>query len=367
MPISTTPWGRISVDIIGPLPESLTFNAILVMVDYATKMKILVPTTVELSSKGAAELFKIHGFKRFGFPGEVVSDRGTQFVSEFMKELYKLVGIKGLPSTAYHPQTDGQTERVNQEVETYLRFYVNYQQDDWAQWIDQAEFVLNSRFHEGIQNSPFFMMHGYNPRKSPEQEVVSQRSPGATEWIGELIGARKKAEEALTKAQQSMKKYYDLHRAHDKEGNVLHSNFIEGDQVWLDGRNIKTLRPTRKMDAKRLGPFIVLEKIGSGAYRLKLPRTWSRIHPVFNEILLTPYHEPSFTSQKRPDPPGPVEVEGHPEYEVEQVLDHRKRGRGVQYLIKWKGYGHKENTWEPASNLSHAKELLDEFSRRKLS
>ena len=70
-----------------------------------------------------------------------------------MVELYKVLGVQGSPSTAYHPQTDGQTERVNQEIETYLRFYVNYQQDDWAKWLDQAEFVLNTRFHEGIQNT----------------------------------------------------------------------------------------------------------------------------------------------------------------------------------------------------------------------
>src|SRR6267154_4381156 len=109
----------------------------------------------------------------------VVSDRGPQFVAEFIKELWKSFGIKGLLSTAYHPQTDGQMERVNQELEIYLRFYVNYQQDDWEKWLDQAEYVQNTQFHESIQESPFFLMHGYNPWNGIEGE--SEKSPGATE------------------------------------------------------------------------------------------------------------------------------------------------------------------------------------------
>ena len=120
LPITLHPWERISVDLIGPLPESGGYNAIMVVVDYFTKMKVFIPTTIELTAMGAAELFKNHAFKRFGIPKGVVSDRGPQFVAEFIKELWKSLGVKGQPSTAYHPQTDGQTERVNQELEVYL-------------------------------------------------------------------------------------------------------------------------------------------------------------------------------------------------------------------------------------------------------
>ena len=141
LPIAMHPWERISVDFIGPLPESNGFDMIMVIVDYFTKMKIFVPTTTKVTALEAAELFKNHAFKRFRIPKGIVSDRETQFISEFNKELWKLLGIKGMPSTAYHPQTDGQTERVNQELEVYLRFYINYQQDDWSRWLDQAEFV----------------------------------------------------------------------------------------------------------------------------------------------------------------------------------------------------------------------------------
>ena len=104
------PWERISVDLIGPLPESNGFDMILVIIDYFTKMKVFMPTYQTITSLMAADLFKTHAFKRFGIPTGIVSDRGTQFVSEFMTELYRILGIKGMPSTAYHPQTDGQIE-----------------------------------------------------------------------------------------------------------------------------------------------------------------------------------------------------------------------------------------------------------------
>jgi len=143
-----------------------------------------------------------------------------------MKELYRILGIKGMPSTAYHPQTDGQTERVNQELETYLRFYVNYQQDDWEKWLDQAKYVQNTWFHEAIQESPFFLMHGYNPWNGIE-DGESEKSPGATEWKKELWKARENAKKAMEKAAESMKRFYDQKHHPSRE-------YTKGQWVWLD-------------------------------------------------------------------------------------------------------------------------------------
>ena len=158
----------------------------------------------------------------------------------------------------------------------------------------------------------------------------------------------------MEKAAESMKRFYD--KKHN--ASILYK---EGESVWLDGRNIKTLRPSKKLDQKKLGPFRILKKIGKGSYCLQLPKSWSRIHPVFNKILLSPYHPPAFPSQQSPEPPGPVNMDGHPEYEVEEILGARKRGRGIQYLIKWKDYGLEENTWEPRRNVGNAEELIGEF------
>src|SRR5882757_7427704 len=143
-------------------------------------------------------------------------------------------------STAYHPQTDGQTERVNQELETYLWFYVNYQQDDWEKWLDQAEYVQNTQFHESIQESPFFLMHGYNPWNGIEKGD-SEKSPGATEWKKGLWTARENVRRAMEKAAESMKRFYDW------KHNSSHE-YTEGQRVWLDAQNLKTFRPSKKLD-----------------------------------------------------------------------------------------------------------------------
>jgi len=108
----------------------------------------------------------------------------------------------------------------------------------------------------------------------------------------------------------------------------------------------------------------VLEKIGRSAYKLELPATWRQIHPVFNEVLLSPYIEPIFKGQKKPPPPPEIEVEGHPEYEVEEILNVQKRGRGLRYLVHWKGYTHEEDTWESRSNITHANEAIEDFYRK---
>jgi hypothetical protein len=316
-------------------------------------MKILCPTTTELTAYGTAEIFRANVFKRFGIPRKVVSDRGTQFVSEFMKELYKSIGIKGAPSTAWHPQTDGQTERVNQEVEHFLRLYINYQQNDWANWLDMAEFCLNDKYHSAIHTTPFFLTHGFHPRKGNEV-VRRSKNPASDEYLSKMLQARSNAVEALTKARDDMKRFYDRNKRKSLVYEV-------GSKVWLDGRNIKTYRPTPKLDHKKLGPFVVLEKIGSSSYRLQLPLSWNRVHPVFNEVLLTPYHPPQYHGQIPPPPPDPIIVDDYPEYDVEEILASRRRGRGIQYLVHWKGYDHNEDTWEPRRNITHADQLLEDF------
>jgi Chromo (CHRromatin Organisation MOdifier) domain len=135
-----------------------------------------------------------------------------------------------------------------------------------------------------------------------------------------------------------------------------------GDKVWLEATNLKTKRPTKKMDDKQVGPFKILKKVGAVAYKLKLPSTWHH-HPIFNKLLLMPYTAPTFPSQTIPRPPPELNEEGVPLYEVEKILSSRKVGRGTQYLIKWKGYPESENTWEPERNLTQALDVLADFKR----
>ena len=134
------PWQIISMDMMGPLPESKGFDTILVIVDRFMKKSFFLPTNLMVMSKGIVTLYQDRVFLEHRLPQKVISNRGPQFVSKFMKELYEVMGIKGNPSTAYHPQTDGQMERVNQLVKEFLTMFVNDKQDDWSNWLAVAQF-----------------------------------------------------------------------------------------------------------------------------------------------------------------------------------------------------------------------------------
>jgi hypothetical protein len=199
--------------------------------------------------------------------------------------------------------------------------------------------------------SPFFTNTGYHPWKGIENAVES-RNEAANDFAEKMKKIRDEAAAALEKTQKTMKKHYDAHR---REAPV----FKVGDKVWLEAKDITTDRPTKKFDDTRLGPYEILEKIGASAYKLRLPET-DLSHPVFNESKLTLYVEPP--ADRREERPAPQIVSGHKEYEVEEILKHRKRGRGFQYLIKWKNYPIAERTWEPSRHLTNAKKLLDRYN-----
>ena len=348
------PWQIVTVDLIGELPESNGYNAICVIVDRFSKQMHAIPTTTKLSAEGMAKIYRDHVFRLHGLPRKIIHDRGTQFDAKMMKELYKLLHIEGNPSTAYHPQTDGQTERVNQEIEQYLRLYVNHRQSDWADWLSLAEFAYNNREHVSTKLSPFFVNTGIHPM-SMDNIRTSSSNLSAEDFAKHIKQIHEMTQENLTKAAADMKRFYDRHAGQEIE-------FNPGDKVFLDGRNISTDRPTKKMDDKWFGPFEVQEKVGASAYRLKLPRTWKKVHPVFNIIALKPAHEPVFDSQRAPPPPPPVLVDNNEEYEVEEIIDSRFHRNKLQFLVKWVGY--QDPTWQPETDVvGNADEAIETFYR----
>jgi len=144
LPIPEERWDVISVDFISELPESGGYDSIMVAVDSAGKHSHFIETVTTVTAAGAANLYLRNIWKLHGLPRKVVSDRRPQFVAAFMKELYQLLGIEAATSTAYHPQTNGQTEWVNQELEQYLRLFVGERQDDWYTLLPLAEFSYNN-------------------------------------------------------------------------------------------------------------------------------------------------------------------------------------------------------------------------------
>jgi hypothetical protein len=360
LPIPERPWESISVDFIGELPASvaadsgITHNAILVVVDRLSKMSLFIPTTTTAGSADLARLYVRHVFSKHGVPSDIVSDRGSTFTSQFMSALGRLLNIKMNYSTAYHPETDGQTERTNQTLESYLRMYTNYQQDDWADLLPIAEFAYNNAPHSATQVSPFFANYGYNPRATLSLDV-SVPDPSAHDFSKTLSELHRYCREQVGVAQSQYQTPADRRR-------LPAPNLVVGDLVWLNAKNITTQRPSKKLDHKRLGPFAITSKISTHAFRLDLPRGMRFIHPVFHVSLLEP-HRPNTVPNREQPPPPPVEIDGDSEYEVSAILDSRRRRRRLEYYVQWRGYENtaESATWEPADNLSNSPELIAAF------
>jgi len=225
----------------------------------------------------------------------------------------QLLGIKTATSTAYHPQTDGQTERVNQEIEQYLHLYIDHRQTNWVSWLSMAEFAYNNRVQVSTTFSPFQLNSGLNPRLGFEPRKTTNIQ-SVEDFVSGMKKARDDASLALQKAAEDMKKYYDAHHSPSP--------------VYAVGeRSGSTERPPyRKTDEKarsqRFGPFEISEVIGNNSYRLKLP-TSMKIHPVFHAVRLRPFIAP-LPSQSSSSPPPPIiNHDGEEEFEVAEILDSR--------------------------------------------
>jgi hypothetical protein len=241
-------------------------------------------------------------------------------------------------------------------LEQYLRIYCDYQQDDWHQLLPLAEFVYNNTQNSSTRVSPFFANYGYHPRCSVTVATPEQTNPAAETLVDKLQAIHAELKVNLQQAQERYKRQHDRHT---RPAPAI----VAGDKVWLNRRNIRTTRPSRKLDVKRMGPFKVLEVIGEGklAYKLELPAQM-RIHPVFHVSLLEPYRESTLPGRVQ-EPPLPVEVEGELEYEVASILDSKIERRRLKYLVDWVNCGPEERTWEPAENVENAPDAVAAFHR----
>ena len=356
LPIPDEPWDTISVDFIVELPESSGHDATMVVVDSVNKTAHFIPTFVTISAAGSARLFVHHVWKHHGLPRRVISDRGPQFVADFTRELYRILGIKVAATTAYHPQGDGQTERVNQELEQYLRLFINQRQDDWSDLLPLAEFQYNNHVHSATQHPPFLLENGRLPRMGFEPDQRPSKIESVNEFTERMRTTLDEAKAALAKSKDDMARYYNQRRIPAPE-------FQPGDKVYLDATDIKTTRPSRKLSHKHLGPFSIERKVGNNAYRLRLPPSMSRIHPVFNVIKLTPAPEDPIVGRRAAPPPLPEIIDGEEEWVVEEILDSKMMNRKLRYLVKWKGFSVEHNSWEPWDHV-HAPDLVADFYRR---
>ena len=207
--IGALPFQTISMDFIVKLPESAGYDSILTITDHdCTKMLITIPCRETITAEGVAELFLRQIFPRFGLPSKIISDRDPRFISKFMKELCRLMGITQNVSMAYHPRTDGQAERSNQWLEQYLRFWVDHQQTNWHHYLPLAEFAHNSWKNEATGKSPFEILMGYSPRA--EIFDVTSSIPTVALRLRDWKKAREDTQKLMIKAQKRWTKGKEL-------------------------------------------------------------------------------------------------------------------------------------------------------------
>jgi len=314
--ISDKAWTHISVNFITKLPLAQGYDSILVVVDQFTKMAHFVPTTEKTMAEGLARLFRDNVWWLHGLPESIISDRGPQFVAGLMRELNEMLGIKTKLLTAFHPQTDGQTERMNQELEQYLHMFVDHRQEQWPEWLGTAEFAYNNKAHSGTKISPFEANNGRSPRMGFELRKKG-KFEGAERFAKRMEEVQGKAKAALAKAQEEMRRYADRKRGEAVEYKI-------GDLVLLSTRDLKWQmvgRSSEKLVERFVGPYKIKAIISSNVVELELPAS-IKIHPVVNVSQIKRYVDQ--VNGQRKETPQSVVIEGEEEWEVEKILNKRK-------------------------------------------
>lgn len=349
LPVPDFAWCHISMDFVEGLPTSQSKNMILVVVDRFTKYGHFIPLQHPITVHTVVQAFTDNIFKLHGLPSVIVTDRDTIFTSHLWQALFKKLGIKLHMSTSYHPQSDGQTERVNQCLENYLRCMVFLQPKKWMNWLSLAEWWYNTSYHTSLKMTPFQALYNRPPNMIseaalyPAEQVQDFSSVLTTEQTAAQIKAK------LLKAQTRMKHYADKKRSE--------RTLEVGDMVYLKLQPFRhtTLSVHRylKLHSKYYGPFRVTEKVGPVAYKLLLPED-CKLHPTFHVSQLKKHLGP----QAIPNPNLPlINADGTILLEPEKLLERKlvPRTQGdiqipvVRWLIKWCNMDEKDATWEDAT------------------
>jgi Chromo (CHRromatin Organisation MOdifier) domain len=336
------------MDLITDLPLSDSFDSIFLIVDQGClKATRFIPCLKTIDGTESTCLYMKHILPFFGLPRRIISDRDPQFTSQFSRAMCKNLGIQQNLSSAFHPRTDGQTERMNAWVEQYLQPWTSSLPWTWATMLPITEFTHNSWKHNVTRKTPHELLTGIHPQV--KVELIEENVPAALDQLTELEEARKLAQEQLEACQ----------KIQDTKKGRQWAEMEEGDQVWLEAKNFK-VKGTKKLMPRRYGPFKIMKKISPVAYQLNLPQLM-KIHDVFHADLLSPYKETEAYGTPYMRPPPDIK-EGEEEYEVKAILDmrHFSRWKKLQYLVHWVGYPHADDMWVNHEDL-HAPELLKNF------
>ena len=309
----------------------------------------LAAVQTSIDAKEYAELFVRENFAKHGLPKSIVSDRDPRFTSEFFSQLCELLHIKQRMSTAYRPQTDGQTERMNRTLEEMLRAFVSPRCDDWDTFLPCCEFAMNNAWNESIRTTPFFLNYGRHPR-SRSDFVFDKSEYQSADYAQSIQSAVKDAQQNMSRAQVRQTKY-----ANKKRREL---SFEGGEYVLLDGKN---LAGHQKLGNRFVGPYKIVKRVGPVSYELALTADM-KMHDVFHVSRLRPYKR----RLGMVGAPSAIMPSGETEVEVEEILDHMDDGDNVRwYEVR---YADRAISWIPERDPTDCRERVKEyFSKRGMS
>jgi hypothetical protein len=344
-----------SLDQIVSLPQTKNgYDAILVVIDRLTKYVHYLPCKTNDTTEKLAQLFFERVLVHWGIPEDIVSDRDNRFsCGNFIKQVWSLFGVHQSPSTSYHPQSDGQTERMNRVFHEYIRAYIAETHTNWDTHIYTAQFAVNNSISEATGCTPSFLTFGFHPRTPHSAQLSSAladtnniRSQDGFDFVKTMHDNLLIAQKNLQRAQDKMKTAYDKHKR-----DLF---FAPNDMVLLRTIHI-TLAGKRKFLPRFLGPLKVTRPIGTNAYELELPPTW-KIHNVFNVSLLKPFyarkHDPATTLQ-----PTLPQILDDFSVAVDSITGHKfvnlknKLSPSLMYKVHFVDTPYEEDTWEHLSNI----------------
>lgn len=342
LPIPEHIWTDISMDFIDGLPPAHGKTTILVVVDRLSKYAHFCPISHPYTAASIAQVFVDNIIKLHGVPRSIVSDRDPIFTSNFWKELFRLQGTQLKMSTAYHPQSDGQTEVVNRCVENYLRCFVGDRPKEWVRWLPWAEWWYNTTYHSSTKITPFEAVYGRPPPAMSNYSNGSSKVHQVNCDLRDRNHVLHVLKNNLQNAQSRMKQQADKHRTE--------RSFEVGDWVYLRLQPYKqasvSIRASMKLSPRFYGPYKVIERIGPVAYRLNLPAE-SKIHPVFHVSCLKKKLGDQVTAQRHlPELSSSGEIKFLPQAILDRrFVKHRNRA-ATEVLVQWANLPIEDATWE---------------------
>jgi hypothetical protein len=348
LPIPAYPMQHLCMDFKEFPPDKQGYDCILVIIDRLGKDSVTIPCHKTIDARGLAVLF-VQWVYRFGHTPESI-------VSSFWQEFCRIIGVKIKLSTAYHKETDGQTEIMNRYIDQRLRPFVSYYQDNWSDLLPLMDRVQMTLPHSSIGMAPYRLKFGIDPRTSWDWNSPKPTTPteklnraDALTVATRMHKAWEIAKANMEKAQETMAKSVNQHRRK--------VDWKVGDRVYLSAKNLKSDRPSRKLSDQWKGPYRILQKVGN-SYRLKLPHG-SAIHDVFAPDVLTKDPNNPLPGQESPKPSGEV-IAGHEEWDVEEILAVKLTKNTLKYKVSWVGHDPDPN-WYPASNFMGSPHKLRDF------